>query len=289
MTFPDRPHPPPSDTPDPRPALLNARLVDLYKSEPELNRYPGVTLDLLKELTLSDLAVYGEVDHATWQNRGLCTDQSPEVLSRLKRYASTPRGHAFFEAHPDYYAGKVLFAADCLTAEELADNAIFQTVYAPLGIQQILAFNFPYGSKVIVFGAMRRSDAAYTEADREAATLLREHFETLYVKAAQRAARNMGLRERLELVYPELTQRQLDVAVWLAMGKSNPVIAQLLNVSQAGVKFHLRSIFNHIGAEDRTTAALILSQAAPEFVPSSGARPRVDATPPHCDSSQPLT
>lgn len=270
------PVPPAASDPasDPRQSLLNSRLLELYGNEPELAQFPRLTTELLRELTISDFAVYGEVDHATWQNRGLCTDDSPEVREALNRYATTPRGHPFFEALPQYYQGRVLFAAECMSPAELAANPIIQQVYGPIGVRHVLAFNFPCDTKVIAFGAMRRSNAPFKEKDRAIATLLRQHFETLYTHASQRAARNMGLRQRLMLVYPELTPRQLDVAVWLAIGKSNPVISQLLNVTQAGVKFHLRSIFNHIGAEDRTTAALILSQAAPGFVPSEGATPK---------------
>lgn len=274
MTNDHAPSPTRDPASDPRHSLLNGRLLELYANEPELAQLPRITAELLREMTVSDFAVYGEVDHSNWQNRGLCTDESPEVQAALNRYATTPRGHPFFEALPQYYQGRVLFAAECLSAEELENNPIFQHVYKPIGVRHILGFNFPYGTKVIAFGALRRSSVPFRENDRAIATSLRQHFETLYVQASQRAARNMGLRQRLMLVYPALTARQLDVAVWLAIGKSNPVIAQLLNVTQAGVKFHLRSIFNHIGAEDRTTAALILSQAAPGFVPSEGARPR---------------
>lgn len=266
------PKPPvaPSSTHD---GQLHSKLLELYGQEVELALFPKLTVELLRDLTGSDFAVYGEVDHMTWQNRGLCTDNSPEVQEALHRYATVPRPHPFFEARADFYQDRVLFTTDCFTRDQLHGDPTFANVYLPIGVKHILAFTFPYDTKVIAFGAMRREEALYTEDDRQTAATLRQHFETLYSQAVQRAARNMGLRQRLRLVYPELTPRQLDVAVWLALGKSNPVIAQLLGVTQAGVKFHLRSIFNHIGAEDRTTAALILSQAAPGFVPSSGALP----------------
>lgn len=53
-----------------------------------------------------------------------------------------------------------------------------------------------------------------------------------------------------------LTKREVDVLRLLALGYSNRVIAEKLFISEKTVKNHLTSIFQKLGVEDRTQAAI---------------------------------
>lgn len=55
---------------------------------------------------------------------------------------------------------------------------------------------------------------------------------------------------------PELSPREREIVRWMARGKSNTVIAQILSISRHTVDTHLRRAFRKLGAADRTTAAL---------------------------------
>ena len=54
----------------------------------------------------------------------------------------------------------------------------------------------------------------------------------------------------------ELTERELDVLRWIARGKSNSVIADLLGISHHTVDAHVRNIYRKLGVADRTSAAI---------------------------------
>ena len=54
----------------------------------------------------------------------------------------------------------------------------------------------------------------------------------------------------------ELTQRQVDVLVLLAEGKSNKAIARELDLSEKTVKAHVTAVFRALGVINRTQAAL---------------------------------
>lgn len=54
-----------------------------------------------------------------------------------------------------------------------------------------------------------------------------------------------------------LTSRQREILGYLAKGLSNHEIAQLLNIGEDGVKFHLRSLFAKLGAATRTEAVAV--------------------------------
>ena len=57
-------------------------------------------------------------------------------------------------------------------------------------------------------------------------------------------------RERL------LSEREQEVLAWVARGKSNSVIAQILSVSPHTIDAHMRSIYRKLGVADRTSAAI---------------------------------
>ena len=54
-----------------------------------------------------------------------------------------------------------------------------------------------------------------------------------------------------------LTPRQREILGYLAKGLSNHEIAQLLDIGEDGVKFHLRSLFAKLGAATRTEAVAV--------------------------------
>lgn len=54
-----------------------------------------------------------------------------------------------------------------------------------------------------------------------------------------------------------LTEREIEVLRSVAMGNSNKIIAGRLNVSEATVKGHMKSILSKLSANDRTHAVMI--------------------------------
>ncbi|MDR3375358.1 MAG: helix-turn-helix transcriptional regulator, partial [Ancalomicrobiaceae bacterium] len=60
------------------------------------------------------------------------------------------------------------------------------------------------------------------------------------------------LRDRLQI-----SDREAQVLTWIAQGKSNRDIAEILALSPRTVNKHLERIFKKMGVENRTSAALI--------------------------------
>jgi DNA-binding NarL/FixJ family response regulator len=57
-----------------------------------------------------------------------------------------------------------------------------------------------------------------------------------------------------------LTLRESEVLLWIARGKSNKDIAEILDLSPRTVNKHLEQIFNKLGVENRTSAAALAVQ-----------------------------
>lgn len=55
---------------------------------------------------------------------------------------------------------------------------------------------------------------------------------------------------------PPLSRREMDVMRWLANGKSNSVIADILGIQKSSVDVYVRRIFTKLGVSDRTTASV---------------------------------
>jgi DNA-binding response OmpR family regulator/DNA-binding CsgD family transcriptional regulator len=57
-----------------------------------------------------------------------------------------------------------------------------------------------------------------------------------------------------------LTQREAEVLLWIARGKSNRDVAEILTLSPRTVNKHLEQIFNKLGVENRTSAAALATR-----------------------------
>ena len=55
----------------------------------------------------------------------------------------------------------------------------------------------------------------------------------------------------------QLTEREAEVLLWIAHGKTNREIGQILSMSPRTVNKHLEQIFRKLGVENRTTAAAV--------------------------------
>jgi DNA-binding CsgD family transcriptional regulator len=63
---------------------------------------------------------------------------------------------------------------------------------------------------------------------------------------------NLVLKRKLSL-----TQRESEVLMWIARGKSNRDIAEILNLSPRTVNKHLEQIYSKLGVENRASAAAL--------------------------------
>lgn len=73
-----------------------------------------------------------------------------------------------------------------------------------------------------------------------------------------------GAREGILRTAFNLTAREAEVLVWIAAGKSNRDISDILGISPRTVNKHLEQIFEKLGVENRATAAAMAVNALAE-------------------------
>ena len=66
--------------------------------------------------------------------------------------------------------------------------------------------------------------------------------------------------ERAAGEQPDLTERQREILVLVAQGKSNKEIARALDILEGTVKAHLRFLMKHLNAKNRTQLAVMASK-----------------------------
>lgn len=109
------------------------------------------------------------------------------------------------------------------------------------------------------------------------AELLRAiHSRLARVEQLARREFALGFDSSEPLLKLGLTPRVAEALLWVAQGKTNSEIAQILGISQSTVKKHLLEIFQTLNVETRSAAALraieALASPAPANTPQS--RPR---------------
>jgi len=66
--------------------------------------------------------------------------------------------------------------------------------------------------------------------------------------------------ERAPGEQPDLTERQRQILLLVAQGKSNKEIARALDILEGTVKAHLRFLMKHLSAKNRTQLAVMASK-----------------------------
>lgn len=171
---------------------------------------------------------------------------SPEVLelAAAGRDSGTTPVASYVQQNPDPIYWDEIEGRRALSAREKAHLAIMREAGAVNGLSmQVFG---PHGRNAI-FSLGLGPD------------VLRLDVETL--RAVQTACQSAHQRYCALLIptlgeTPELSPREAEVLAWVAQGKSNASVGEILGISAHTVDAHLRRIYLKLGVFDRVSAAL---------------------------------
>jgi len=154
-----------------------------------------------------------------------------------------------------------LMLSDFMTRRELMAWPIYREVYRHIGVGHLISCGLFRGKRVGTISISRPLRARpFAERDRLALRLLMPHFEHALRDAELRTAMQ-GTRQR-PLPAFGFTPREVEVAVWLARGRTNPEIATILGMRPRTVEKHVENILGKLGVENRTAAAIVIAGSA---------------------------
>ena len=230
------------------------RLEELWRALPELvlKLIPGDYFGIVE--IAADIPAKGIVTHWVQESSGLIQGQ---VLTRMERTAVE---QPFTRHVLEHGFGDALMLSDFWTEPQVLRSQLYNEFYRRLGARRTLATGFTDGQTITTMNWMRvQGGPEYTERDRGMVTLLCPHIE----QARRNAIKFEGARARgyHPLVAYYLTRRETEVAVWIAQGKTNPEIATILGSSPRTVEKHVEKVLEKLGVENRTAAAVMISDA----------------------------
>jgi DNA-binding CsgD family transcriptional regulator len=143
---------------------------------------------------------------------------------------------------------RALKISDFMSSRELHQLDYYNHGMRPLGIehQMRLWLSAPPGVARYLYVSRRRTDADFSERDRDLLELVRPSL--------------VALRERFDAPISEhetdhdLTERETEILAWVARGKTNKEIAVLLVVSPHTVRKHLERTYEKLRVHTRTAA-----------------------------------
>lgn len=136
----------------------------------------------------------------------------------------------------------------------------FSELYREIGVGNLTV---PVSLSSSESGALsyRRHRKPFSEHDRLFGNLLQPHLQQAFANAQVFSRFAERLPSLPETIDADLTERESQVTLWLAQGKTNREIALILNMRLRTVEKHVERVLGKLGAENRTSAALILTDA----------------------------
>ena len=120
----------------------------------------------------------------------------------------------------------------------------------------------------------------FSERDRTMLKLLLPHYVQALQAAERETMRHQGEGETLPTL--GLTKREVQVAAWLARGRTNGEIARILAMQPRTVEKHVERILIKLGVENRTAAAMVVggrlayaTHPGPELASEKAPKPAV--------------
>lgn len=152
-----------------------------------------------------------------------------------------------FHEHPlvrfhAYQGGRVpQRITDSVPFEQFRRTALYNDYYRRIRVDHAIALPIYVRDGLLVSFVLNRTRRDFTERERALLEVLRPHLAKIY--------------QRINTV-GQLTARETEVLRWVAAGKSDAQIGAILRISARTVQKHLQNIYDKLGVESRTAAAM---------------------------------
>ncbi|MCB4770391.1 LuxR C-terminal-related transcriptional regulator [Ancylobacter sp. Lp-2] len=239
---------------------LAQEIVALYEAEPDLIGLPAALFAGVARLIDCEVTTYSEFHHTSGEFRSIMSveDDPGRRMQAIAAYARHMHSHPFWSYDPGFFGERALRESDFFDEEQFLALPIAREVFLPSNARHLMAIVIQHEDYVLTIAGHRViGRPPFGNAERERLEAFRPHVLRSYRQAQQRTVAALTPADRLRVAFPELTPRQLEVASWIANGKSNEDIATILGVGVDTVKAHVKAIHAKIGADGRLAIAVI--------------------------------
>ena len=212
----------------------------------------------LPQLVASELTTLSVCDFRTG-HRSVVSDQpegaiSPREMAVFDHYF---HGHPLVREHGRNPGAVTKRIVDCVPSDVFRASALYNEYYRAIRIDHVTAVPIYVDRRFLVSFVLNRSGAAYTDRERELLEIVRPHLANLYrLGVAADRVREVPADVPFGVAAMPLSPREREVLDWVAAGKTNRDIAAILGASPRTVEKHLERIYEKLGVETRTAAAM---------------------------------
>jgi DNA-binding CsgD family transcriptional regulator len=160
--------------------------------------------------------------------------------------------HPLVRQHAGNPQGRAHRISDSLSRREFRETALYDEYYRRIGIDHVIAVPLFVDRRLLVSFVLNRNGRDFSDRECALLDLVREPLSALYrhTLAMQRARTPNGFAAL------PVTPREREVLSWLAGGKTDREIAEILGMSPRTVQKHLQHIYEKLGVETRTAAVM---------------------------------
>lgn len=165
-------------------------------------------------------------------------------------------------------SGGVHRITDSMPEAAFRRTPLYADYYAQVGLDHALALPLHVDARLLVSFVLNRTARNFSDRERALLELVRPHLSTLYwqsfsLEQAQRVVASdetppVDAHDSPANLIAALTPREREVLGWVAAGKTNTQIAAILGTMPRTVAKHLERIYEKLGVETRTAAAMRL-------------------------------
>ena len=146
---------------------------------------------------------------------------------------------------------------DCMPTDAFRASPLYNEYYREIRIDHVTAVPIYVDHRFLVGFVLNRAQAAFTDRERDLLEIARPHLANLYrLGVAADRVREVPADLQSDVAAVPLTAREREVLDWVAAGKTNRDIAAILGASPRTVEKHLERIYEKLGVETRTAAAM---------------------------------
>lgn len=250
-----------------RDGAFDSNVIHLYEAEADLHSLPSVLFEIVGRLVDADVVSFTEFHHPSADFRALVSvDDDPERRAQaMQAFARHMQSHPFWLHDPAFYGERALRESDFFSDEEFFELPMAKEVFLPSNARHIMGIVLEQASHVVSISCHRViGRAPFSDIDRDRLQALRPHILRCYRQAQERTLAKLTPTDRLRLAFPALTPRQIEVASWIAHGKTNDEIASILGVGLDAIKAHIKAINSKVDSDSRR-AAIVIAYTAPPF------------------------
>lgn len=201
----------------------------------------------------------------------------PAMTPGLPAFGKHMAKYPCFNFDPTVAGGKPFLRGDFMSDEEFYASDIYLESFKLGGLTDHAAMLLPSRPGHVFFVGMERTTGTYRPEHRERLCLIQPHLANACRLADDFASLEKAVADPASFTQAGLSPREAEVLAWLAQGKGNPEIADILGIALTTVKTHIKRIFDKFGVDNRHAAILRAHELARQSEPPNPGARRMSA------------